>query len=273
MNRGLAKRLQLIAGLAIVGLLCLAAIRHNFDARPARMDLPARLAGPSESHWLGTDNFGRDLGRRLEAGAAASLTVAIVTVGLAATFGSAVGLVAGYTGGWIDAALMGLVDIVLAFPAFVLAMAVIAVIGPGSLHLALALAAVFWPSYSRVVRPLTIRERGLDYVLATRLAGARAPRIILRHILPSMVTPILALATSGCGAAITTESGLSFLGLGVQPPHESWGRLLAYGVRYLYSDPWMSAVAGLCISLSVLGFNLLGDGLSGLAGPGAGPRG
>jgi peptide/nickel transport system permease protein len=156
---------------------------------------------------------------------------------------------------------MRLVDLFLGFPALILAMAVIAVLGPGAVNVAIALILVFWTQYARVVRAIVLAERAREYVRAAQAIGAGPVRIMLRHILPNAIGPVVVLATLGVGTAIVAESGLSFLGLGVQPPTPTWGWTLSYGLRFLRSDPWMSTIAGLTIMLTVLGFNLLGDGL------------
>jgi peptide/nickel transport system permease protein len=226
-----------------------------------QMDMRNRLSGPTFDHWLGTDNFGRDLWTRLAHGSAISLAIALGSVAAAMAVGVVVGLLSGYLGGWVDLTLMRLVDLFLGFPALILAMAVIAVLGPGAVNVAIALILVFWTQYARVVRAIVLAERAREYVRAAQAIGAGPLRIMLRHILPNAIGPVVVLATLGVGTAIVAESGLSFLGLGVQPPTPTWGWTLSYGLRFLRSDPWMSTVAGLTIMLTVLGFNLLGDGL------------
>jgi len=262
MRRALANP-QLAMGAAIVLAILAIAAFHPFLSPYAveQMDMANRLSGPSARHWLGTDNFGRDLWTRLAHGAAVSMAIALSSVAVAAAIGTSVGLVSGYVGGWADLLLMRLVDVFLGFPALILAMALIAVLGPGPVNVALALTAVFWTQYARVVRAIALAEREREYVLAAEAVGASVGRILWRHILPNAVGPILVLATLGVGTAIVAESGLSFLGLGVQPPTPTWGWTLSYGLRFLRSDPWMSTVAGLAIMITVLGFNLLGDGL------------
>jgi peptide/nickel transport system permease protein len=257
------KNVPLLLGGAMSFLFLLVAVFHGFLSPYGveQMDMAHRLATPSAAHWLGSDNFGRDLGTRLAYGAGVSLSIAMGTVGAASVFGTSFGLVAGYVGGKTDLLMMRLVDIFLGFPTLVLAMAIIAMLGPGPLNLAVALATVFWTQYARVARAAMISERGREYVEAARAIGAGHPRIVLRHVFPNMFGPLLVLATLGIGTAIVSESGLSFLGLGVQPPTPTWGWTLAYGTRYLRSNPWMSIAAGLTIMLAVTAFNLLGDGL------------
>jgi peptide/nickel transport system permease protein len=243
-----------MAGFAIMGPLISS---HG----PEATDMANRFAGPSASHWLGTDNFGRDLWVRMALGARLSLTVALASVGIASLVGTLVGLVTGYLGGWVDLLVMRVVDVFLGFPPIVLALAIMAALGPGPENLVGSLAAVFWAEYARVVRAVTLAEREKTYVMAARAIGARPLRIMTHEILPNTLGPVLVLATLGLGTAIIAESGLSFLGFGVEPATPSWGWALATGTRYLRSDPWLSTVAGSAIMLTVLGFNLFGDGL------------
>jgi peptide/nickel transport system permease protein len=248
-----------IITLAIVSAAVLAPLLATHGVE--QMDMRQRFAGPSAAHWLGTDNFGRDLWTRMIFGARISLSIALMSVAAAATIGSAVGLVAGYFGGWIDLVLMRITDIFLGFPALVLALAIVAVLGPGVVNVSLALIVVFWTEYARVVRATTLVLREQAYVSAARALGASHARIIFREILPNGVGPIIVLSTLGLGTAILAESALSFLGFGVPPPQPTWGWTLAYGTRFMRAEPWLSIVAGLAIMLTVLGFNLLGDGL------------
>src|SRR5262245_55062006 len=260
---GILRNPPLAIGAVLVLAIVLIAAFHPLLSPYAveQMDMRNRLSGPTAQHWLGTDNFGRDLWTRLAHGSAISLSIALGSVVVAMTIGIVVGLLSGYLGGWVDMALMRLVDLFLGFPALILAMALIAVLGPGALNVAIALIAVFWTQYARVVRAIVLAERAREYVRAAQAIGAGPVRIMLRHILPNAIGPVVVLATLGVGTAIVAESGLSFLGLGVQPPTPTWGWTLSYGLRFLRSDPWMSTVAGLTIMLTVLGFNLLGDGL------------
>ena len=226
-----------------------------------QMDMANRLSGPTAAHWLGTDNFGRDLWARMAHGARVSVAIALISIAAAVVIGTTIGLIAGYFGGIVDLVVMRIVDIFLGFPPLILALALVAALGPGVLNLSAALIAVFWTEYARVVRAVTLSLREYDYVDAARAIGASDARILLREILPNTIGPVTVLATLGLGTAIVAESGLSFLGFGVQPPTPTWGWTLAYGTRYLRSDPWLSTVAGLAIMITVLGFNLLGDGL------------
>ncbi|HLE70603.1 MAG TPA: ABC transporter permease [Vicinamibacteria bacterium] len=231
--------------------------RHS----PEDMDMEARLSGPSASHWLGTDNFGRDLWTRIAFGSRISLTIALSSVAAALLLGTLVGLASGYFGGLLDLLLMGIVDLFLAFPPFILALALVAVLGPGVSSVTLALTAIFWTEYARLVRAITLSESRRDYVTAARSLGATHANVLFRQILPRAFGPLAVLATLGIGTAIVAESGLSFLGFGVEPPAPTWGWTLAYGMRYLRSHMWLSTVPGLAILVTVLGFNLFGDGL------------
>jgi peptide/nickel transport system permease protein len=244
---------------AVVGMALLAPWITGYS--PEAMDMSARLAGPSAAHWLGTDNFGRDLWTRTAYGSRISLWIGLVSVGAALLLGTFVGLVAGYWGGPADLVLMRLVDLFLGFPPFILALALVAALGPGAASVTLALVAVFWTEYARVARAIALTEAGRDYVTAARALGRRPLGILTWQILPRAAGPLAVLASLGVGTAIVAESGLSFLGFGVEPPAPTWGWTLAYGMRYLRTDMWLSTVPGLAILTTVVGFNLFGDGL------------
>jgi peptide/nickel transport system permease protein len=260
---------SLVVGGVLTALIVLAAVFAPWLAtHPVeQMNMRERFAMPSAAHWLGTDNFGRDLWTRIIFGARISLSIALISVSAAAAIGSAIGLVAGYFGGWVDLVLMRVTDVFLGFPALILALAIVAVMGPGVLNVSIALIVVFWTEYARVVRSATLVLREQAYVTAARALGASHARIIWREILPNTVGPIIVLTTLGLGTAILSESALSFLGFGVPPPQPTWGWTLAYGTRFIRSEPWLSIVAGLAIMLTVLAFNLLGDGLRDLLDP------
>jgi peptide/nickel transport system permease protein len=251
-----------LGGALIVAIAAFAALGPALSGHdPEATDMANRYGLPSALHWLGTDNFGRDLWVRMALGARVSVTIAVASVGIAVVVGTLVGLATGYFGGWVDLVVMRIVDVFLGFPPIVLALAIVAALGPGVTNLVASLAAVFWTEYARVVRSLTLAERELDYVTAARAIGASDLRIMVRQILPNVIGPVIVLATLGMGTAIIAESGLSFLGFGVEPPTPSWGWTLAYGARSLRSDPWLSTAAGLAIMITVLGFNVFGDGL------------
>ncbi|MCY3873955.1 MAG: ABC transporter permease [Rhodobacteraceae bacterium] len=251
-----------IGGSIVLGVLLFVAFGPLVSGYEVeQMDMRNRLQLPSAEHWLGTDNFGRDLWTRMAVGARVSLAIALSSVAIAVVVGSVVGLVSGYFGGWLDLVIMRVVDVFLGFPPIVLALAIVAALGPGVVNLSLSLAAVFWTEYARVVRSVTLAQREADYVTSAVALGASNARILFREILPNVFGPVIVLATLGLGTAIIAESGLSFLGFGVEPPTPTWGWTLAYGTRYLRAAPWLSTVAGLAIMITVLGFNLFGDGL------------
>jgi len=226
-----------------------------------QMDMRNRFSGPTTAHWLGTDNFGRDLWSRLIYGARVSLLIASISVAVSVVVGTSVGLAAGYFGGWTDLVLMRITDIFLGFPAIVLALAIVAVLGPGIVNVAIAIVVVAWTEYARVVRATTLMLREQNYVQAAKALGAHPLRILVKEILPNALGPIIVLASLGFGTAIISESALSFLGFGLPPPAPTWGWTLAYGTRFMRDEPWLAIVSGATIMVTVLGFNLLGDGL------------
>lgn len=232
-----------------------------------QMDMRNRFAGPSWDHLLGTDNFGRDLWSRLVWGARVSLSIAVIAVVFSVIIGTIVGLVAGYFGGWVDLVLMRVTDIFLGVPAIVLALAIVAILGPGMLNVALALIVVAWTEYARVVRSTTLVLREQNYVQAARALGASPSRILFKEILPNAMGPIIVLSSLGLGTAIISESALSFLGFGLPPPTPTWGWTLAYGTKFIRDAPWLSIISGASIMITVLGFNLLGDGLRDILDP------
>lgn len=253
---------------ALVVIAVAAALPWIFTrVSPDEVDVLNRLAPPSRAHVLGTDNIGRDLLARLVWGARISLIVALVSVGGAAFIGVTLGLLAGYFGGWVESVVMRIVDVFLAFPAILLALALVAVLGAGVTSVVAALMLVFWTQYARVVRASALAEKQKVYVEAARALGAHNGRIVIRHILPNILSPVIILATLGMGTAVVAESTLSFLGMGVQPPAPSWGWTLAFGTRYLRDAPHIASFSGLAIMLTVLGFNLLGDGVRDMLDP------
>ncbi len=252
-----------LTGLVIITLfVCtalLASIVTPYD--PYAVNLTDRFISPNTSHLFGTDNLGRDILSRIIIGSRVSLWVGMLTVGLAMLIGVPAGLVSGYLRGMADAIIMRLVDVFLAFPVIVLAIAIVAVRGPGLANVMLALVFVFWTTYARVTRGVTLVLREEDYVMAAQSIGASALRIMWRQILPNAISPILVIASLGLGNAILAEAALSFLGLGIQPPEASWGSMLNFGMQFLRDAPYLSIFPGIAIFLTVLGFNLLGDGL------------
>lgn len=225
------------------------------------IDLTQRLAPPSATHWLGADPLGRDLLARLVEGGRVTLVLALASVGVSALLGSAVGLIAGYSGGWTDRILMRLTDLQLALPTLVLALLILAALGPGLTNLILILALTGWTRFARVVRGEARTLRTREFVLAAQSIGAGPWRIMTRHLAPNLAAPILVLATLEIARVILVEAALSYLGLGVQPPAASWGRVLAEGEDYIGTAWWLVTFPGLLIFAAVLGVNLVGDAL------------
>ncbi len=250
-------------GLALVGVVVAAGVLGPLvlPLDPVTQELPLRLAGPSWGHPFGLDELGRDILARLLTGARVSLLVGGVVVSVSVAVGVALGAIAGYAGGLVDDGISRVMDVLLAFPGLLLAIALVAVLGPSLGHVVLALSLIGWVGYARLVRGHVLRAREWDFVQAARALGASTPRILLRHILPSALPAITVQATLGMGGAILSEASLSFLGLGVQPPAPSWGTMLNNGRVHLLDAPHLTVVPGLAIALLVLGFNFLGDGL------------
>lgn len=219
------------------------------------------LSPPSWQHWFGTDELGRDVLSRVIYGARISLKVGFVAVGIAVAIGTLVGLVSGYYSGIVDTALMRFVDIMLCFPAFFLILAVIAIREPSIWNIMIVIGLTGWMGVARLVRAETLSIREMDYVMAARCIGCSNLRIIFRHILPNAISPVLVAATLGVAGAILTESALSFLGIGVLPPTPSWGNILTSGKDYIEFAWWLSLFPGLAILVTVLAYNLLGEGI------------
>jgi peptide/nickel transport system permease protein len=234
---------------------------------PLAMDFTARFAPPSWAHPFGTDDFGRDLFSRVLHGAAISVQVAFIAVGISGLAGVALGVLAGYLGGWLDEAIMRAMDVLFAFPAVLLAITVMAVLGRGVENAMIAIAIVYMPIFARVTRGAVISVRDREFVTAARALGTGHARIMLAHVLPNAAGPILVQTSLSLAFAILAEAALSFFGLGTQPPDPSWGRMLAEGRAFLGQAPWMGIFPGLAIMAAVLGFNLLGDGLRDVLDP------
>lgn len=252
-------------GLAVVVLMVISAAAAPLIARhdPLSIDLSNALRPPSGAHWFGTDIQGRDVWARLIYGARVSLAAGIVSQGIALALGIILGLLAGYYGKWVDEMIMRLADVTLAFPTLLLLIAMVAALQPSMFVVFATIGVVGWAGMARLVRGQVLVVRQLEYVQAIRSLGGGDARILLRHILPSVIAPVVIAATLGVAGAIMAESALSFLGLGVQPPTPSWGSMIADG-RDLYQlrrAPWTSLFPGLAIGAAVLGFNLLGDAL------------
>jgi peptide/nickel transport system permease protein len=245
----------------VIGTVALAVLGPWIAPNPYVLDMSQRLNGPSWQHPFGFDELGRDVLARLVVGARVSLLVGLAVVSLSATIGVAVGAVAGYAGGWIDEVLGRLMDVLLAFPGILLAIALVAVLGPSLNHVVMALVVIGWVSYARLVRGQVLKLRELEYVQAARALGARPARVLVRHIVPATLPSVTVQATLGMAAAIISEASLSFLGLGVQPPTPSWGTMLDAGRSHLFDAPHLTIIPGMAIALLVLGFNFVGDAL------------
>ena len=250
-------------GLFIVSLAAAAAIigplLSPFD--PAVQELPLRLATPTRAHPFGLDELGRDILARVLAGARISFVVGLTVVLVSAGIGTLLGALAGYFGGALDEVVSRLIDMLLAFPGLLLAIAIVAVLGPSLANVLFALTIIGWVSYARLVRGQVLRTRELEYVHAARALGARTPRILWRHVIPAAIPVVVVQATLGMAGAIIGEASLSFLGLGVQPPTPSWGTMLSGGRAHLLDAPHLTVFPGLAIAVLVLGLNFLGDGL------------
>ena len=263
MNGRLFARRSTIVGLAIVVVLGVVALLAPWLAPhdPTLVDPGSGFAGPSASHWLGTDNLGRDLLSRLVYGARWSLGLVLVATLLIMTAGIGVGVAAGYVGGIPDDVLMRLADTILSVPSLLLGLAIVGTLGPGLGSLMIGLASIWWVGYARVVRGLVIALRERPYIDAARALGATDRRIVVRHILPGILPSVAVLASLEMGELVLAISGLSFLGLGAQPPTPEWGAMLNDGRTFFFTAPQLLLYPGLTISVAVMGFNLLGDGL------------
>jgi peptide/nickel transport system permease protein len=250
-------------GFTIVAIAALAAIIGPFVTPfdPSAQQLALRLAAPSSAHPLGLDELGRDILARVLAGARISFLVGLTVVSVSAAVGTLFGAVAGYFGGLMDDVISRVIDILLAFPGLLLAIALVAVLGPSLRNVLVALTIIGWVGYARLVRGQVLRAREFEYVQAARALGAGTPRILWKHVIPTAVPAIVVQATLGMAGAIIGEAALSFLGLGVQPPTPSWGTMLNGGRVHILDAPHLTIFPGLAIAVLVLGFNFLGDGL------------
>ena len=252
-----------IAGLVIMVIFILTALfaplLTPYD--PIAQNLIERRQTPSWQHPLGLDDLGRDILSRIIYGTRKSLQVGVVSVSLAIVVGAFIGAISGYIGGWADILVMRLMDIMLAFPSLLLAIAIVTILGPGLLNMLYAIAIVSIPAYARIVRASVLGVKAQDYILAARSLGANHRRILFHHVLPNCLTPLIVQGTLGIGTAILDAAGLSFLGLGAQPPTPEWGAMLGQGRFAVFSAPHIVVSPGIAIMLTVLSFNLLGDGL------------
>jgi len=226
-----------------------------------------RRAAPSADHLFGTDDLGRDVLSRVIYGARVSLRVGLVSIGIALTAGSLLGVVAGYTGGWLDSVIMRVTDVMLAFPGILLAIAIVAILGPSLFNVMIAVGIEAIPVYTRTARASTLVVKEQEYVIGARALGCRHARVIRRHILPNIVAPLIVLATIGVAGSILTAAGLSYIGLGAQPPTAEWGAMLSTARNFLRDAWWMATFPGLAIMLVVLALNLFGDGLRDILDP------
>jgi peptide/nickel transport system permease protein len=254
-------RMALIGGVIVLTMFLMAAAASLIDADPAAIDVSLRLLPPSWQHPLGTDDLGRSVLVRILYGARISLLVGFLAVGISCSIGIILGSLAGYYGRWIDALIMRFVDIMLCFPTFFLILAVIAFLEPSIWNIMIVIGLTSWMGVARLIRAEFLSLRQRDFVLAAQALGASDLRLIFRHILPNALSPVLVSATLGVAGAILTESALSFLGIGVQPPTPSWGNMLITGKQTLGSAWWLSVFPGLAILITVLGYNLLGEGV------------
>ncbi len=256
-------------GLALMVIFGLTALLAPQLPIPDPIDqvLTMRLKPPSPQHWLGTDQLGRDILSRLIFGGRISLTLGLTVVGLAGIVGTVVGLITGYLGGWVDEVLMRVTDVFFAFPSLILAMAIAGALGRSLNNTMIAIAVVTWPIYARLVRAQVMSLRQREFVEAAVAIGVPTHRLLMRHILPNTLAPLLVQASFNMGSAIVTAAGLSFIGFGAQPPLPEWGVMIAEGRQYLSTHFWLSTFPGIAILLAVTAFNLVGDGLRDMLDP------
>lgn len=263
--RMLKKNKMALLGLGILVILVLLAlfadVIADYDTVVIKQNLANRLKGPSAEHWLGTDEFGRDIFARLVHGARVSLKVGIIAVGISIILGGILGALAGFYGGKIDNIIMRVMDVFLAVPSILLAIAIVSALGPSILNLMVAISISSVPSYARIVRASVLSIRDQEFVEAARAIGANNARIIFRHIIPNSLAPVIVQGTLGVASAILSTAGLSFIGLGIQPPAPEWGSMLSGGRQYLRYAWWVTTFPGVAIMITILSLNLLGDGL------------
>lgn len=271
----LSTRITSVIGLSVIALLIITAVFAPLIAPypPTTGDLRERLSPPSwqeggsSAHLLGTDKLGRDTLSRLMYGARTSLAVSVIAILVSGSFGSAVGIIAGYLGGWIDSIIMRLVDVAFSFPAILLAMVFAVVFGASFLNIIIVISLILWAEYARMARAETLKVKGMDYIALAQVAGVSGVKIMFRHILPNVATALIVLATLQVGIVIILESALSFLGVGIPPPTPDWGTMIAEGRSYVATAWWLAMLPGIAIVLTVMSFNLLGDALTELLNP------
>lgn len=267
--KNLMKNKMAVFGGLIVGIYFFIAIFAPWIAPydPYAIDLLNKLQPPSMDHLMGTDDKGRDIFSRIIVGSRLSLAVGVISVGIGAFFGIILGLISGYYGKWLDTVIMRFIDVLLAFPGILLALAIISALGPDLINVMIAVGIFSIPTFARIVRGSTLAEKKMEYVDAIKAMGASDIRIIFVHILPNILSPIIVQGTLRLATAILTAAGLSFLGMGAQPPLPEWGAMLSNGRDFLWSAPHVATFPGLTIALIVMGFNLLGDGLRDVLDP------
>ncbi|WP_066370248.1 nickel transporter permease [Neobacillus fumarioli] len=258
-----------LAGLIIVVFFIILAIiaplaaPYSYDGQT----LTDRLQPPSSKHWFGTDDFGRDIFSRVVYGARISLWVGFFSVLGSVIAGTLLGIIAGYYGRWVDTIISRVFDVMLAFPSILLAIAVVAILGPSLQNALIAIAVINIPNFGRLIRSRVLSVKQEEYIMAARAIGMKDSRILLHHILPNSISPVIVQATLAIASAIIEAAGLGFLGLGAQPPTPEWGKMLADSKQYLVQAPWTLFFPGIAIALTVLGFNLMGDGLRDVLDP------
>jgi peptide/nickel transport system permease protein len=251
--------------LAMLSIALLAPLLAPYSFK--EMHVQDRLRPPSLQYLLGTDEFGRDLLSRIIYGSRVSMAASILAVAVAMLVGTILGCLAGYEGGWFDEITMRIIDMIMAFPYVILAITLVTILGPGFRNLILIIGLLRIPHFARVSRSAVLTLKNEEFVLAAQALGQTKYRVLFRHILPNCLTPLVVVASLAAGTAITAESALSFLGLGIQPPMSSWGTMLADGQKYLFNAPWMATFPGIAITLTVLAYNLVGDGLRDILDP------
>lgn len=261
--RKLAKRKTALFGLGIILFYIFIALSASWIAPhdPLHIQLDKSLISPNGEFFFGTDDKGRDILSRVIYGAQLSLLVGVVAVGIGAFIGVPIGLISGYYGGWWDTVLMRIIDVLLAFPGMLLALAIVSALGPSLFNVMIAVGIFSIPTFARLVRGSTLTVKKLEYIDAVRALGANDLRIITIHILPNVASPIIVQGTLRLATAILTAAGLSFLGMGAQPPTPEWGAMLSNGRDFIFSAPYVAIFPGMAIALLVIGFNLFGDGL------------
>lgn len=263
--KNLKRNKMALFGLIILVIIVLLAVFAdqiaNYDQVVIKQNLKMRLKPPSAQHWLGTDEFGRDIFARLVHGARVSLKVGLIAVGIAIVVGGFLGAIAGYYGDKLDNVIMRVMDIFLAVPSILLAIAIVSALGPNLLNLMIAVSISSIPRYARIVRASVLSIRDQEFVEAARAIGAGDARIIFRHIIPNSLAPVIVQGTLGVANAILATAGLSFIGLGIQPPAPEWGSMLSGGRQYLRYAWWVTTFPGVAIMITILSLNLLGDGL------------